>query len=184
MTPFDPFNQVHLQALDTRLNQNELVGAAIEYVPAVKEFAAGGTLYLAIIALIPRAIWPDKPVTAGSMGMVSEYTGIRFAEGISVGMGQVMEFYVNFGTIGVVVGFILFGMLVRFLDMRIAEHLQTASWPQFALWFGAGAATLQPIGQLLEITSSMAGAALLGILLARLSELRQARLLGTLRPRR
>ena len=91
--------------------------------------------------------------------MVSEYTGITFAEGTSVGMGQVMEFYVNFGTAGVVVGFILLGMLIRFLDMRIAERLQTANWPQFALWFGVGPATLQPIGQLLEITSSMAGAA-------------------------
>ena len=39
ITPFDPFNQMHLQALDTRLNQNELVGAAIAYVPAFKEFA-------------------------------------------------------------------------------------------------------------------------------------------------
>lgn len=184
MTPFDPFNQMHLQALDTRLNQNELVGASIAYVPAIKDFAAGGTIYLAAIALIPRAIWPDKPVTAGSMGMVSEYTGISFAEGISVGMGQVMEFYVNFGTIGVAVGFFLLGMLIRFLDMRIAERLQTATWPQFGLWFGAGAATLQPIGQLLEITSSMAGAALLGLLLGRLFELRQARLLTMLRPGR
>jgi hypothetical protein len=181
MGPFDPYNQTHLQALDTRLNQNVLVGAAIAYVPAAKEFAAGKTIYFAVIALIPRAIWPDKPVTAGSMGMVSDYTGIRFAEGISVGMGQVLEFYVNFGTIGVVVGFFLFGMLVRFLDMRIADRLQAANWPQFALWFGAGSATLQPIGQLLEITSSMAGAALLGILLARLFALRQARLLGSLR---
>jgi hypothetical protein len=184
MSLFDPFNQMHLQALDTRLNQNELVGAAIAYVPAAKDFAAGKTIYFAAIALIPRAIWPDKPVTAGSMGMVTEYTGIRFAEGISVGMGQVMEFYVNFGTIGVAVGFFLLGMLIRFLDIRIAERLQAASWPQFALWFGVGAATLQPIGQLLEITSSMAGAALLGILLARLFERRQARLLGALRPGR
>lgn len=184
MSLFDPFNQMHLQALDTRLNQSWLVGASIAYVPAVKDFAAGKTIYFAAIALIPRAIWPDKPVTAGSMGMVTEYTGIGFAEGISVGMGQVMEFYVNFGTLGVAVGFFLLGMLIRFLDMRIAERVQTASWPQFALWFGVGAATLQPIGQLLEITSSMAGAALLGILLARLFELRQARLLSALRPGR
>jgi hypothetical protein len=181
MGPFDPFNQKHLEALDTRLNQNWLVGAAVAYVPTVKEFAGGKTIYYAAIALIPRAIWPEKPVTAGSMGLVTEYTGIGFAEGISVGMGQVMEFYVNFGTAGVVVGFFLLGMLIRFLDMGIAERLQTASWPQFASWFAAGTATLQPIGQFLEITSSMAGAVVLGLLLARLFELRQARLLAKLR---
>ncbi len=181
MTPFDPFNPMHLQALDTRLNQNELVGAAVAYVPALKPYAAGETIYLALIALIPRAIWPDKPVTAGSMGMVGPYTGMTFAEGTSVGMGPVMEFYVNFGLAGVVVGFILLGMLVRFLDMQIAERLQSASWPQFALWFGVGAATLAPIGQLVEVTASMAGAAVIGVLLARYSEKRQARLVGTLR---
>jgi hypothetical protein len=184
MTPFDPSNQAHLQALDMRLNQNELVGAAVAYVPALTEFAAGKTIYFAAIALIPRAIWPDKPVIAGSMGMVGEYTGVAFAEGTSVGMGQVMEFYVNFGGPGVVVGFLLLGMLVRLLDLQIAERLQAGNWPQFALWFGVGAATLQPIGQLLEITSSMAGAALLGLLLARFFEMRQARLLTALRSRR
>jgi hypothetical protein len=182
MTPFDPFNQTHLQALDTRLNQNELVGAAVTYVPTFKEFAAGETVYLALIALIPRALWPDKPVTAGSMGMVSDYTGIAFSEGTSVGMGQVMEFYVNFDIEGLVVGFFLFGMLIRFLDMQIAERLQTANWPQFALWFGLGGATLQPISQLVEITSSMAGAAVLGLLLAHYTESRQARETGTVKP--
>jgi hypothetical protein len=184
MTPFDPYNQVHLQALDMRLNQNELVGAAVAYVPALKEFAAGRTIYFAAIAVIPRALWPDKPVTAGSMGMVSDYTGMTFGEGTSVGMGQAMEFYVNFGLEGVVVGFLLLGVLVRFLDMQIAERLRAANWPQFALWFGLGAATLQPIGQLLEITGSMAGAGLLGALLARYAGMGQAQVFGTLRTRR
>jgi hypothetical protein len=179
-TPFDPFNQMHLQAIDARLNQNELIGAAIGYVPTFRDFAWGGTIYLAALALVPRVLWPDKPITAGSMGLVSAYTGITFAEGTSVGMGQVMEFYVNFGIEGVVVGFLILGMLIRFLDIRIAERLQTSSWPQFGLWFGVGAATLQPIGQLLEITGSMAGAAVIGLLLARYSELRPAHLLGAL----
>src|SRR5262249_41123912 len=61
--------------------------------------------------------------------------------------------------------------LIRSLDMRIAELLQTGAWPQLALWFGVGTATLQPIGQLLEITGSMAGAAVIGVLLAGYSKM-------------
>ncbi len=47
---------------------------------------------------IPRALWPNKPVVGGSGDLVSTYTGIRFADGTSVGIGQVLESFVNFGT--------------------------------------------------------------------------------------
>jgi hypothetical protein len=163
--PFDYGNPTHLEAVDMRLNQNQLVGAAVAYVPTFIQFAGGQTIYFAVIALIPRAIWPNKPVTSGSMGTVSLYTGKVFAEGTSVGIGQVMEFYVNFGIVGVAIGFLLLGFAIRYVDMRAAIYLLDANWPRFVLWFVMGGATLQPIGQLLEITSSVAAAAVLGMAL-------------------
>ena len=74
-------------------------------------------------ALIPRAVWPDKPDVAGSGDIVSEFTGIRFAEGTSVGVGQVMEFYVNFGIPGVLIGFFGLGYLLMWLDQGIMRSL-------------------------------------------------------------
>src|SRR5262249_40484599 len=55
----------HAAALDDRLNQNSLVGAAvINHEEGWAPFAYGATVPL--WALIPRAVWPDKPGVGGS----------------------------------------------------------------------------------------------------------------------
>jgi hypothetical protein len=69
----------HLQRIDGRLNQNFLVGAAVNQLSQTQAYARGDTLWDALLALIPRAIWPEKPITAGSGNLVSRYTGIDFA---------------------------------------------------------------------------------------------------------
>src|SRR5205814_7729697 len=100
----------HRGAIDRRLNQNFLVGAAAASLESGQvEYASGATLGNMIVALIPRAIWPDKPAVGGGGSVVADFTGIEFAEGTSVGAGQVLEFYVNFGTWGVIGGFLLLG---------------------------------------------------------------------------
>jgi hypothetical protein len=156
---FDPANFEHLQRIDARLNQNFLVGAAVYQLGQTQNFARGETLWDALLALIPRAIWPEKPITAGSGNLVSRYTGIDFASGTSVGVGQVMEFYLNFGTPGVVIGFIIMGVLVTAFDWQAAERLARNDLHGFVLWFLPGIALLQVNGQLVELTAS-AGASL------------------------
>jgi hypothetical protein len=158
---FDVSDEGHLFWIDSRLNQNELVGAAVRYTPAVKPFLYGQTISDAAVAVIPRAIWPDKPVTAGSGEHVSQQTGIRFAEGTSIGMGQVLEFYINFGTAGVVVGFLLFGMALRLMDDRLGDSLSRADWTAVAFWFVIGTSALQVGGSLAEISASMMAGAVL-----------------------
>ena len=82
-------NYEHLERIDDRLNLSAQVGASVHYIESgSQEFARGETLWEAIIALIPRVFWPDKPVAAGSGDLVSKYTGYYFAEGTSVGIGQ------------------------------------------------------------------------------------------------
>jgi hypothetical protein len=156
---FDPTDWAHLKRIDDRLNQNFLVGAAVYQLGQTQNFARGETLWDALLALIPRAIWPEKPITAGSGNLASRYTGIDFAEGTSVGVGQVMEFYLNFGTPGVVIGFIIMGVLVTAFDWQAAERLARNDLHGFVLWFLPGIALLQVGGQLVEITAS-AGASL------------------------
>src|SRR6266540_2983933 len=54
-------NAQHHQAIDLRLNQNFFVGAAVARLDSgMVEYAAGGMLPGLIMALIPRAVWPDK----------------------------------------------------------------------------------------------------------------------------
>ena len=154
----------HLLALDQRLNQNYLVGAGVmrHRADAVK-LLYGATL--SVWALIPRAIWPDKPDVGGGGALAMEFTGIRYAEGTSVGVGQVLEFYMNFGMWGVLAGFAVLGFIfmrldqhiMRALAMRNIHHLVRCSLPGLAL--------VSPMGNLLEILVAVAAAAIVSQLL-------------------
>ena len=164
--PFDITNQSHIQPIDERLNQNQLVGACVEYLDGLSHpFAGGETLWYGVIALVPRIVWPDKPVVAGSMGLVTRYTGVTFGAFTSVGIGQVMEFYMNFGTAGVIVGFFVFGLIVAAFDRAAAIHLRSGDYVGFTAWFLPGMALLQAGGSIVEITSSVAAGAATAYLL-------------------
>lgn len=160
---FNPQDPNHLLRVNGRLNQNYLVGeAVINLRRGSVDYARGQTVLEAFQSLVPRVIWPDKPVQAGSPGIVTRYTGISFAANTSVGIGQVMEFYINFGAIGVVIGFIIFGAILAIFDTWAAQRLWQGDWLQFAVWFLPGVAMMQAGGSLVEVASS-AGAALLAV---------------------
>ena len=57
----------------------------------------GDSLREGLIALVPRIVWPDKPVFGGSPKIVSEMTGLQLNQDTSFGIGQVMEFYIKIG---------------------------------------------------------------------------------------
>lgn len=152
----DPTNPYHLEMIDSRMNQNRLVGGAVHRLEVTDDYAKGDTILRALLALVPRAIWPDKTIQAGSEGLVTQYTGIHFAEGTSVGMGQVFEFYINFGTVGVIAGFAVFGLLVAFLDARAVDRLREGNWNGFVMAFLPGLGLLQAGGSLVEMTASSA----------------------------
>lgn len=161
---FDPTNPSHILRVTGRLNQNFLVGAAVERMQAQSnDFAKGTTVADAFLSLIPRAVWPEKPQRAGSPGIVTEYTGIRFAAATSVGIGQVMEFYINFGGVGVVIGFIILGLVITLIDTWAGQRIWAGDWLQFTVWYLTGLAMIQAGGSLIEVVSS-AGAAMLAVL--------------------
>jgi hypothetical protein len=140
----------HVAALDGRLNQNWLVGAAIMFhEEGSTPFAYGATI--PVWALIPRAVWPGKPQVGGGGSLVSDFTGISVAEGTSFGAGQVMEFYVNFGIPGVLLGFFGLGYLLMRLDQGIMRSLAADDMRGFLMRGMPGLALLQPQGNLLEI---------------------------------
>ena len=123
------------------------------------EYASGDTFRTMIIGLIPRALWPEKPAVGGGGTVVRDFTGIEVAEGTSAGAGQVLEFYVNFGTLGVIGGFALFGWLLGRMDSRVIECLYQGDQRRFLFWFLISLALLQPGGNLLEVFTSAVGAA-------------------------
>jgi hypothetical protein len=168
LQPFDIADQSHLDAIDARLNQNELIGAAVGVTPDVVPFRDGETVWMAVAAVIPRAIWPEKPDVGGSGNYVSENTLIPFAEGTSVGMGQVFEFYINFGLTGVVIGFLILGAVLRYGDVVCTEALAEANWQGIVKVFLIGSGLVQNAGgSLMEVGASCATGYVLSIALKR-----------------
>jgi hypothetical protein len=159
---FDPHNDAHLTMIDSRLNQNLLVGMAVSRLNSgVVPYANGATLWQAIVALIPRIIWPGKPWSGGSGGIVSKYTGVTFGRGTSVGVGSVMELYINFGRWGIVVGFLLIGAVIGFFDGMAVRRLYDGNAAGFATWFLPGLGFLQAGGSFVEVTSTVAASVVL-----------------------
>lgn len=141
---------IHRGHLNDRLNQNFLVGAGVmRHEDGLTDLAYGSTVPW--WAPIPRAIWPDKPVIGGGGDLVADYTGIFFGTDTSVGAGQVLEFYINFGYAGVVAGFLGLGFLLMRIDRSIMRAFATNDLRRVLLMAMPALNLLQPGGNLLEI---------------------------------
>jgi hypothetical protein len=164
---FDLDDRLQHAAVVGRLNQNVLVGYAAERIKAGSvDYANGETLSDMVVALVPRALWPDKPQVGGGGNVVTTYTGLGFAHNTSVGAGQVLEFYVNFGTIGVIGGFLIWGALICFLDLRICQNLAENNPKAFLRHYLVCLALIQPGGNLVEIVVSVFGCAITSEIIA------------------
>jgi hypothetical protein len=160
----DPSNADHQFVLDARLNQNWLVGEGImRHSENLVELLYGATV--PAWALIPRAVWPDKPSVGGGGDWVTQFTGITFDESTSVGVGQVLEFYMNFGMPGVLAGFAVLGFILMRLDQQIMCALATGNISRMIRWALPGLALVAPIGNLMEILVACASAVIVSQLL-------------------
>jgi len=166
---FDWRETEHIERVSDRLDQDYLVGAAVLYLRrGYTTFAGGETLIQGGLAVIPRAIWPDKPIVAGSGNLVSQYTGLQFAEGTSVGIGQVMEAYISFGTPGILGGFFLIGFLLVLADRSAAAYRNQGDAGRFLLCYLPALSLLQIGGSFVEVTATAAGSYVVATLFRRL----------------
>lgn len=155
--PLDLQDPRHAGALDRRLNQNYVVGVAVaRHEAGVNQLAWGATVPIWI--LVPRVIWPEKPEIGGGGTVVTDFTGIYFMEGTSVGAGQALEFYVNFGWLGVLAGFFAWGFILMTLDRGIMRALAEADMKGLLLRALPGLSMLSPGGNLSEIMVATVGA--------------------------
>lgn len=162
---FDPDDPQHLRRIDMRLNQNWLIGAAVQHIELGRQDFLGMDLLLgAAFAVIPRAIWPDKPGVGGGGDVVSRLTGEEFEASTSVGAGQVLEFYGSYGTTSVFLGMLLLGALLAWCDVRARKALDQRRYFAFTRWFLPGMALCQPGGNLTELSSGMISALIAAVL--------------------
>ncbi len=154
---FNYRNIMQLEFIDGRLNQNAQVGLGVEYLDSgAVPFAAGGTIRDAMVALVPRILWPGKPITGGSGSLVTDYTGRVFAEGTSVGVGLPLELYVNYGTSGIVFGFMFFGLIIGIYDQLAGRAITCGSIKRFLRLFIPAVSLGHINGSLAETVGTLA----------------------------
>jgi len=152
-------DKLQMFAIDQRLNQNYFVGLASERIDAgIVDYLHGRSLWEGIQALVPRALWPDKPVVAGSPKIVAEMTGLVLDENTSFGVGNVMEFDINFGIFGVITGFLILGLAIGWLDRRAAICDMQGDLGRTFMFFLPAVALIQPNGSIIELMSGAAAA--------------------------
>jgi hypothetical protein len=127
----------HLDPLTARLNMTWFVGAGVTYTQNTQGWAHGSTLVTAALGFVPRFLWKDKPVQGGS-SVITQYTGIVFAEGSSFGIGQILELYVNFGSWMVFFGYLIIGGLLNYVDVAGRNALKTGNFQTFIYCFLIG----------------------------------------------
>ena len=155
----NPANRNHLIALDERLNQNYFAGLAARRLEQGRiNYLEGESVWEGVEGLVPRAFWPEKPVFAGSPQIVSKMTGLRLSSNASFGVGNVMEFQINFGMPGVAVGFLILGWLIGTLDRKAAMAERRGEFGKVILFFLPCVALIQPNGSLVELFSGSAAA--------------------------
>jgi len=156
---FDSNNPKQLIALDRRLNQNQYVGIAAQNLEFGKvEFLHGSSVWEGLLALVPRALWANKPYFAGSSRLMQEFSGVVLSEGTTFGPGQVLEFYVNFGVPSLVVGFLLFGFAYGWIDRNVAVALYGGEFRRAIPWFLVGVAINAPLAPISELMGNIAAA--------------------------
>ncbi|HKY98877.1 MAG TPA: hypothetical protein VJL35_13540 [Gemmatimonadaceae bacterium] len=149
---FNPANEEHLVAINARLNQNYFAGlAATRISNGDAQYLHGRTIWEGFLAIIPRVFWPDKTIVAGSGTIVAEMTGLQLSRSTSFGVGNVMEFQINFGIPGIVIGFLLLGFLLRRLDRKATESYEAGELGNSILYYLPAVAMIQPNGSMVEV---------------------------------
>lgn len=160
---FDPNDPSQLSWIDGRVGYNYPLGRVIERVDQeVVQLGNGRTLENAVLMLIPRILWPGKPISVGGSELYQYYTGIPIMGGTSVGLSPVLELYANYKTLGVVIGFLVLGIAMATLDYAAAGALQQGDNLKFAVW-------MLPVFGLILVQDdifTVVGAAVAGILSA------------------
>jgi len=102
------------------------IGLVVRYTPHPFPYRMGAAyLRLPATVLIPRIVWPDKPVDEIGYVMTRDYVGFsayaaQFTSSAPTVFG---DLYMNFGMAGVVVGMVLLGLLGGLLFSAISPAL-------------------------------------------------------------
>jgi len=99
-----------------RISHTWLFAHVVAKSPAEVPFWGGDTYKPLLTAMIPRAVWPGKPLEATGGLFGKRYDLFEPTSVTSLNLPWHIETYVNFGSIGVVIGMALIGAFLAVVD--------------------------------------------------------------------
>lgn len=121
------FSKANLYENAVRINQGYIVSNVMNNVPANIPFSEGESMkQIFMSSIFPRFIYPDK-LNAGDREFFMHYTGMKIAEGTSMGISSVGDAYANFGKNGSWIFMLFYGLLFN-LGLRLL-HKRSAVTP-------------------------------------------------------
>jgi len=96
----------------------DFLSLLIARTPEVWNFQYGRTFLLGPLAIIPRALWHNKPRTNLGGKFYAEYLGYKQPYGRGgAGYTTIGDFWINFHVPGIVIGMFLFGIFVKIVQI-------------------------------------------------------------------
>jgi len=108
----------------TRIDIIHMFARVVEMTPRRIPYQLGETYNYLIYALIPRAIWPDKPSASSAnqfFGVSYEFQTPESVGDTSIGLPHLAEAYINFGPLGIIFIMMIIGMVYAGVD-RLFDH--------------------------------------------------------------
>ncbi len=136
---FNPLDVDQLLRISGRIDYNYISGVVVNYMQAgFVEHAGFDLMSHSLVSLVPRFLWPSKPIVAGGAAMATKYTGMRFAEETTIGLGLPVYFFIALGYPGVLIGFIVIGFIIALIDAKAGYYLSYNECSKFMIWFLPG----------------------------------------------
>jgi oligosaccharide repeat unit polymerase len=112
-----------LKSLDTFYN----TGFIVENFPGEFHYYYGETYASVLVGLVPRSMWPSKPVGLGAPLGLMQVAGIQDFDPVkwvkfnqySLSPGFIGEAYANFGVLGVIMFSLAFGWTAKIIDRKV-----------------------------------------------------------------
>ena len=103
-----------------RLACINLLAGVVARSPDPVPYWMGGSYATLFVSFIPRILWPDKPVNTISVEFGHRYGFMpEYDTTTAFNMPWLVEFYANFGVVGVLCGMLFIGILLRYLMQKL-----------------------------------------------------------------
>ena len=141
-----------------RTSMIDVVAHVYETTPALVPYLDGETYSYFAYSLIPRLLWPEKPVASANRTLAVEYglTTVEGAERSTFGVSLIGEGYANFGIAGAIGIMVVLSLILRVIQRLFATEAAgpggTALFLAFFAFFlnGLGSSAEILLGNLLQ----------------------------------